>query len=162
QLLMQGIHPFAGRYVGSGEPAGLGERIAAGHWPYARGRRVPFVPNPHAPPLDTLPPRVQELMRRCFEDGHARSSLRPNAGTWHQALLASELELAACPANPKQHVYPRQQTACPWCALARVQGRDLFPSPEDVQAGRVGTPTAPPRPPEVLQIPLTPAPVVSE
>jgi hypothetical protein len=161
QLLMQGIHPFAGRYLDQGEPAALGERIAAGHWPYVRGRRVPYAPNPHAPPFETLPPRVQELMRRCFEDGHVRSSLRPGAAAWHQALLESEKELAACPANP-QHVFQRALRPCPWCALARRQGRDLFPSPEDVQAGRVGKRTAAPKPPEVIQVALTPAPMARD
>jgi serine/threonine protein kinase len=159
QLLMQGIHPFAGRYTGSGDPPGLSERIAAGHWPYARGRRVPFAPNPHAPPFDTLPPRIQELMRRCFEDGHARSALRPDAAAWHQALLESEKELARCPANPKQHVFNGFLHTCPWCAMARRQGRDLFPSPEDVEAGRVGSRPAPVKPPEVVQVALAPAPM---
>jgi hypothetical protein len=159
QLLMQGIHPFAGRYIEPGEPAGLGERIAAGHWPYVRGRRVPFAPNPHAPGFDTLPPQVQELMRRCFEDGHVRSSLRPSAAAWHQALQESESALAACPANSKQHIFARHLKSCPWCELARRQGRDLFPSPEEVQAGRVGIRRTAAKPPEIVQVPLAPAPM---
>ncbi|HYT90085.1 MAG TPA: hypothetical protein VEL76_15365 [Gemmataceae bacterium] len=159
QLLMQGIHPFAGRYTGQGEPGGLGERIAAGHWPYASSRRVPFAPNPHAPPFETLPPLVQALLRRCFEDGHARSSLRPTAASWHHVLLESEKALVACPANPKQHVFHREQKSCPWCSLAAVQGRDLFPSAEDVQAGRVGTRAATTRATEVVQVALAPAPL---
>src|SRR5262249_50101623 len=65
-------------------------------------------------------------------------------------------------ANPKQHVYPREQKACPWCVLARRQGRDLFPSAEDVAAGRVGARAAakaPAKAPEVLQAALAPAPM---
>ncbi len=159
QLLMQGIHPFAGRFVGQGEPAGLGERIAAGHWPYVQRRRVPYAPNPHAPPLEVLPAPVRDLMRRCFEDGHARSSLRPDAAAWLKAIMESEKGLLACPANPKQHVFHPGLKACPWCEMARRLGRDSFPSAEDVQAGRVGRrrPTA--RAPEVVQVPLAPAPL---
>jgi serine/threonine protein kinase len=159
QLLMQGIHPFAGRFADEGEPGEMSERIAAGHWPYVRRRRVPYTPNPHAPPFDVLPPQVQDLMRRCFEDGHARSILRPDATAWLKALQESEKELVACPANPKQHVFHRHQKACPWCDLARRQGRDLFPSAEDVQAGRVGSRVTAVKPPEVIQVAMAPAPM---
>ncbi len=162
QLLMAGIHPFAGRYIDVGEPGGLSERISAGHWPYALRRRVPYAPNPHAPPFETLPPRVQELMRRCFEDGHARSALRPDAAAWYECLLESEKEMVACPARPKQHVFHRQLKACPWCALAARQGRDLFPSEEDVQAGRVGVRPAPAKATEVVQVALAPAPMARD
>ncbi|HZT79366.1 MAG TPA: hypothetical protein VFA26_04045, partial [Gemmataceae bacterium] len=72
QLLMQGMHPFNGRFTGKGEPPPLHRRIAAGHWPYARGRPMPYEPNPLAPPFAVLPPPVQELMRLCFEEGHDR------------------------------------------------------------------------------------------
>jgi hypothetical protein len=136
QLLMQGIHPFAGRYTGPGEPAGLAERIAAGHWPYARSRPVPYLANPHAPPFEVLPPAVQELMRRCFEEGHVRSAVRPDAGAWQQALQQAEEEMVTCPVNG-QHLYHRGLRACPWCELARRQILDPFPSKEDVQAGKV-------------------------
>jgi hypothetical protein len=161
QLLMQGIHPFAGRFTGQCEPGSLSERIAAGHWPYVRGRRVPYAPNPHAPPPEVLPPKVQELMVRCFEEGHARSALRPSAAVWQQTLQESELELAACPTNA-QHRFHRQLQACPWCALAARQGRDLFPSVEDVQAGRVGPRPVVAKTPEIIQVPLVPAPMARD
>jgi formylglycine-generating enzyme required for sulfatase activity len=149
QLLMQGIHPFAGRFIGRGEPAGLPERIAAGHWPYAQTRKVPYSPNPHAPGFETLPPPVQELLRACFEGGHTRSALRPDAFRWRQALEQSERELTTCPANA-QHVYHRGLAVCPWCSLAQSRGSDPFavgpPSdvgarpPSDVAAGQ-GSPS---------------------
>src|SRR5262249_12787408 len=156
QLLMQGIHPFAGRYTGQGEPADLTGRIVAGHWPYVKRRSVPYLPNPHAPPFTVLPPQVQELMQRCFEDGHARQALRPSAAAWHQGLMEAEMELVSCPVNPQQHVYHRSQANCPWCALARGRGRDFFPSREDVEAGRVGARAAAP-PAEAVQVGLTAA-----
>src|SRR5262245_23173348 len=94
QLLMQGIHPFAGRLTGAGDAADLAERIALGQWPYARSRPVPYQPSPHAPPFATLPPPVHELMRRCFEEGHARSGRRPTAAEWQEALADAEPLLA--------------------------------------------------------------------
>ena len=79
QLLMQGTHPFAGRFTGEGEPETLGRRIAAGHWPFSRPPRGPYEPIPTAPPFAVLPFPVRELMRQCFEDGHARPSCAATA-----------------------------------------------------------------------------------
>jgi hypothetical protein len=155
QLLMQGVHPFAGRFTGQGEPATLDHRIAAGHWPYAQRRQVPYAPTPLAPPFSTLPPSVQALMRRCFEEGHARSGLRPDASTWFNTLKQVEQEMAACHANA-QHLFHRSLGECPWCRLAQVQKRDPFPSKEDVEAGRVGA-----APAAGAQVALTPAPMGS-
>ena len=56
-------------------------RIRAGHWPYARDE-VPVQPSPHAPPWEVLPPTVQTLMRRCFEEGHVDPRRRPSAEEW--------------------------------------------------------------------------------
>jgi DNA-binding helix-hairpin-helix protein with protein kinase domain len=128
QLLMQGVHPFAGRPLEHRDATDLATRIMAGQWPYARSRPVPFRPSPHAPPFESLPPAVQDLMRRCFEDGHARSMRRPSAAEWFTALSEAEQHLAACPVNP-QHVFSRHFQDCPWCRLTGRLGRDPFPAP---------------------------------
>jgi DNA-binding helix-hairpin-helix protein with protein kinase domain len=151
QLLMQGIHPFAGRLTEAGDAADLAERIALGQWPYARSRPVPYQPSPHAPPFATLPPPVQELMRRCFEDGHARSGRRPTAAEWQEALADAEPLLATCPAND-QHVYHNGLAACPWCALARRLGRDPFPARPPAQADLTTSVALPPRPAPVTGV----------
>jgi DNA-binding helix-hairpin-helix protein with protein kinase domain len=114
QLLMGGIHPFAGRYTGAGEPDSIQARIAVGHWPYAWLRTGPVQPSPHAPPWFALPPSVQELLRGCFEDAHAEPESRPSAAKWEQALEESEQELTTCP-HDGQHVYHRRLDRCPWC-----------------------------------------------
>jgi DNA-binding helix-hairpin-helix protein with protein kinase domain len=119
QLLMGGIHPFAGRYVGAGEPDSIASRIAAGHWPYAWLRTDPIQPSPHAPPWFALPPSVQELLRCCFEDAGAEPDLRPSAAQWEQALEEAEQELTTCP-HDGQHVYHRRLDRCPWCGLQSV------------------------------------------
>ncbi len=136
QLLMQGLHPFAGRFLGEGEPPPLPERIRAGHWPYALGRDGPFLPVPHAPPWEVLPPPAGELFFRCFEEGHADPGRRPSARAWKEALDAAGAGLAVCPAN-RQHHYPRGLDQCPWCIVARQQDYDPFPTAEQVQARRV-------------------------
>jgi DNA-binding helix-hairpin-helix protein with protein kinase domain len=128
QLLMEGTHPFAGRFTGAGEPGDLARRIALGQWPHARSRPVPYEPPPLAPPFATLPPPVQDLMRRCFEGGHARSVLRPTAAQWQEALTVAEQRLVQCPDNP-QHYTHAGMSECPWCRMARRLGRDPFPNP---------------------------------
>lgn len=125
QLLMQGLHPFAGVYTGRGEPTSVPARIAAGHWPYA-SRPTPFRPSPHAPPWEILPPAVGELFRLCFEEGHADPPRRPTARAWQRALREAEQQLRTCPANP-QHRFYQELAECPWCTIAVQQGRDPFP-----------------------------------
>jgi DNA-binding helix-hairpin-helix protein with protein kinase domain len=119
QLLMQGIHPFAGTSSGNGEPDSIAARIAAGHWPYAWRREGPIQPSPHAPPWFVLPPSVQELLRRCFEDAHEQPDLRPSAAEWQNALEEAERHLTTCP-QARHHVYHRGLDRCPWCGLSSV------------------------------------------
>jgi WD40 repeat protein len=151
QLLMQGVHPFAGRFTGQGEPLALAERIARGLWPYAVGRPVPYAPNPHAPPFATLPAALQELFRRCFEDGHVQAARRPAAAEWRDGLAAAEQELQTCAANG-QHRFARGLADCPWCDLGRRLGRDPFP-PRPAPPPPAPAPVAPPpeRPRPVLE-----------
>ena len=142
QLLMQGIHPFAGRCrepSGTAGPARLAgptdgscrapsgtdsiaARIAAGHWPYALLRAGAIQPSPHAPPWFALPPSVQELLRRCFEDAHDEPDLRPSAAQWQHALEEAEHELTTCP-HDAQHVHHRRLDRCPWCTPLSKGGR---------------------------------------
>jgi DNA-binding helix-hairpin-helix protein with protein kinase domain len=116
QLLMQGIHPFAGRCAGDGEADSIAARIAAGHWPYAWLRTPSIEPSPHAPPWFALPPSIQDLLRRCFEDAHAEPDLRPSAAQWQHALEEAEHELTTCPRDAL-HLYHRRLDHCPWCSL---------------------------------------------
>jgi len=138
QLLMQGMHPFNGIYTGKGDPPALAQRIHAGHFPYLRGRQIPYEPNPHAPPFAALPLPVQDLMLACFEEGHADPSARPSAARWQEALKESEKLLTVCGANP-QHLHPKDYEGCPWCELTQRYGRDPFPRPEDAIRPTNGT-----------------------
>lgn len=116
QLLMQGIHPFSGRCTGDSEADSLAARIAAGHWPYAWLQASSIEPSPHAPPWFALPPSVQELLRRCFEDAHTEPELRPSAAQWQHALEEAEQELTTCPGD-SLHLFHRKLDHCPWCGL---------------------------------------------
>ena len=61
-----------------------------------------------------LHPTLRALFTRCFEEGHANPDLRPDAGTWANALMQAEEALITCPFNA-QHRYGKHLTACPWC-----------------------------------------------
>jgi formylglycine-generating enzyme required for sulfatase activity len=168
QLLMEGTHPFAGRFQGRGDPPPYEERIAAGHFPYGQ-RPVPYAPAANALPFDVLHPTVQHLFLRCFDDGHSAPQARPDALTWRNTLDAARDALTTCTSNA-QHRYGSHLQACPWCErTARLGGRDPFPSQEAVRRrdhlrpvtpARVQAPprAAPPRPAPAPPPPTTPQP----
>ena len=135
QLLMEGTHPFAGIFSGTGDPPPYAERIAAGHFPHGT-RTVPYRPMPSAPPFSMLHAGLRRLFVRCFETGHDAPASRPTAQEWQDALGEAEAALILCPVNP-QHRYDAQNAACPWCERTRLLGgRDPFPSPSAVRQGR--------------------------
>jgi DNA-binding helix-hairpin-helix protein with protein kinase domain len=127
QLLMEGIHPFAGTHFGTGEPPALGERIAAGWFPYKPGHILKALPMPTSPRFDTLNNRVQELFLRCFVAAHNEPAKRPSPNDWQVALLEAENSLITCQVN-EQHQYTNTIRGCPWCERAELFGIDAFPS----------------------------------
>ncbi len=90
QLLMEGRHPFAGTWTGSGEPPSVGEKIRRGCFPYADKPVCPIEPPLNAALLATLPPDVAALMRRCFIEGHRQPSRRPTPERWRDTLGGAE------------------------------------------------------------------------
>jgi DNA-binding helix-hairpin-helix protein with protein kinase domain len=132
QLLMQGIHPFAGTCRAGNEPDSIPARIAAGHWPYAWLRTGPLQPSPHAPPWFVLPPSVQELLRRCFEDAHGEPDVRPSAAQWQHALEEAEHELTTC-TQDAEHLYHRALDRCPWCGLLSANRSPLSTGDKQVR-----------------------------
>ena len=160
-LLMEGPHPFAGRYQGSGDPPPYEARIAAGHFPYGR-RSVPYTPLPVAPPFDILHSTLQHLFIRCFQDGYTAPQVRPDALTWRTALDEARDALITCTINT-QHRYGSHLHACPWCErTARLGGRDPFPSQATVQRREHLRPATHARtmssPPQAPSPPIRPAP----
>jgi DNA-binding helix-hairpin-helix protein with protein kinase domain len=91
-LLMDGNHPFAARYMGTAGRQTQTQRIAQGQWPYSAGQKGAYRPRRQAPPLESLSPQLQGLMRDCFETGHKNPKRRPTADDWHRALAQAESE----------------------------------------------------------------------
>jgi WD40 repeat protein len=134
-LLMEGTHPYAGVYRGSGDPPLYGERILSGHFTYSAKQKIPYRPAKLATSFDIIDPILRQLFIQCFEDGHKDASKRPSAQTWQNAIQEAERNLITCPTND-QHRYGVHLGECPWCKRSKeLGGRDPFPSTEDVKKG---------------------------
>ena len=159
-LLMEGTHPFGGLYLGSGEPPNLEESIAAGFFPYSLNKTVPFRPRPSAPSFDILHPTLQRLFVQCFEEGHTKPQVRPDARTWQSVLRDAEAALVSCSTNA-QHHYSSHLSDCPWCErTAQLHGRDPFPSQEAVRRREHLQPLSPRKAPTPRPAPIIPPPPV--
>lgn len=158
QLLMEGTRPFAGIYNGVGDPPVYIERIARGYFPYD-GNPLNDPP-PLSPPFGLLHPRLRELFRQCFVDGHSDPRRRPEAETWYHALKDCESALTTCSCNP-QHHYFKHCDECPWCARARrfasVMPPDWDPFPSPGNARGSATPNTTSVPPPASAPPPAPA-----
>ena len=124
QLLMQGYHPFAGRWRAAAEPPGVARRIQQGL--YAYGGAGPIGPPPGAPDPRVLPREVAGALQRAFGPGIADPQSRPSAAQWVDLLDEAAAHLQTCRLRP-EHAYPQGLRACPWCAAER-RGQDFFPA----------------------------------
>ncbi len=156
KLLMEGTHPFDGRYRGAGDPPLVEARIAAGHFPHG-SRIVPYAPKPSAPPFDILHPELRRLSALCFEVGQTQPPLRPTAKDWRDALITAANALQTCAVND-QHHYGDHLKSCPWCELAQRLKRDSFPSKQAIGQGtHLLSATPAPTPRSVASAPSTSA-----
>jgi uncharacterized repeat protein (TIGR01451 family) len=125
KMLMEGNHPYKGKWVGQGDPPSIQESIQHNYCPYIPLSTWQVKVPPLAPPISTLPPIVQSLIIRCFDRGHHN---RPTASEWYQTLKQAGQSLTVCQQNPK-HYYSDHLSNCPWCERKTLlNGRDPFPS----------------------------------
>jgi hypothetical protein len=136
QVLLDGEHPFRGRWRGSGETPAVPDLAARGIW--AGQDDGPLQPPRAAAGGRLLPPGIISLFRQAFEDGAANPLARPTAAAWHQALAALAGDLVACAADPG-HVYPASMQACPWCGHPRPSRRPAEGSPGPAAGDEAGT-----------------------
>jgi eukaryotic-like serine/threonine-protein kinase len=128
QLLQNGAHPFEGPTSAHAPPHGVTPNIDAGRTRFAEGRLAGGEPVPTHPawlPVETLPPDLLRLARRCLIDGRADRSARPAPRAWADAL--HRVMFAQCELRTS-HVYGADLPSCPWCAHARGGQPDPFPA----------------------------------
>ncbi len=137
QLLMEGVHPFAGIWRGGGEPPDIAARIRGGQFPYRRGTQI--APPPRGLDFDVLPPGLRRLAWRTFTTGVRRPGARPAAAEWVEALERADAGLRTCDRS-LHHVFGDHQRRCPWCARFDDGLPDPFPGP----SGKSGLERRPP------------------
>jgi len=138
QLLMEGSHPFRARWLGGGDPPPIEERIRQGCFPYVKSPPCPVAP-PRTLSLDMLHPRVADLVRRCFVDGHHDPRRRPPPGEWERAITEAEKTLVTC---RNGHYYSNHLRTCPRCGAKRKGARVPLRSPQPVAPPPVPPPLA--------------------
>lgn len=149
QLLAEGSHPFRLRWLGSGEPPDLEAAIRTGAFPHGSGHPM-AAPPPGAPGIETLPPALAALFRRCFVDGHRDPAARPAPGEWATALAEAERGLRAC---DRGHWHAGHLAACPYCAMTTAIVRAPSPPPPAVDRPSRAAGHAPRRSPTPLPVP---------
>ena len=86
QLLMDGRHPYAGRWLGNDDAPTLEKSIRQGYFPYSRPSAV-MQPPPQAPSLASLEPGLAALFERAFGATATSFLNRPSGEEW--AVLLS-------------------------------------------------------------------------
>ncbi len=127
QLLMEGHHPYSGRFTGRGEPPAIEGNISRGNFLHSQNKRVPLVDGPGFAPWHTLDESIRNLFGLCFETGHDRRTIRPPPDMWQKTLTQAAESLAGCAQNDR-HLHFSHNQVCPWCDRRNMLGgRDPFP-----------------------------------
>ncbi|MGW7428284.1 hypothetical protein ACWGIN_01915 [Streptomyces sp. NPDC054861] len=121
QLLMAGLHPFAGHPADGSDYLSLDDNLLRGRCRLLD--RTSVVLPRSAPPADLLPRRLTELFRAAF------GGRRPPAAVWARELAAARAQgrLTVCATRPT-HVHTVERPWCPWCDQA-ARGAESYPGP---------------------------------
>jgi hypothetical protein len=127
-ILMEGVHPYSGIWLGPGDPPSMEARIKGGDCPYVKNGNVR--PMPISANFEILPESVRQLFIDSFLDGHNTPWKRPTALAWHTTLTAVSGALAKCKRN-NYHSFSKHLKKCPWCERAGLLGGfDAFSGPQ--------------------------------
>jgi serine/threonine protein kinase len=105
QLLMDGRHPYAGRWLGSDDAPTIEKSIRQGYFPYGRPSAV-MQPPPQAPSLSSLEPGLAALFERAFGATTASFLNRPSGEEW--AVLLSRTTPTAPIRQARPHAAPHK------------------------------------------------------
>jgi DNA-binding helix-hairpin-helix protein with protein kinase domain len=114
-LLFMGRHPFAGKFLGSGEMP-IEKAIAEQRFAFARdAQRTQMLPPPACITLDHVPQEIGDLFISAFgPDGIGGG--RPDGRRWIAQLDALASRLIVC-SNNKAHLFFNGLSSCPWCPI---------------------------------------------
>jgi len=102
-------------------------------------------------PLRVIHPKLQELFKKCFNDGHKDATQRPSAEEWSAALKLAINDLTSC-GKVDTHKYSRTYGKCYWCERKLLLNIDIFQGetpkpkikPQPIKGKTVFNPTSPP------------------
>ena len=124
-LLLMGRHPFAGRFLGSGD---MPVERAIGEYRFAfsaHSQALQMQPPPNSLALSELPEDVAGLFEQAFSASGALDSGRPKAVNWVESLEALSRDLVKCRRN-SSHLYYKKNPKCPWCRIEDVSTVAFF------------------------------------
>ncbi len=117
-LLFMGRHPFAGRFLGSGEMP-IERAIGEFRFAFARNsNQRQMQPPPGCLGLADLPQQLGDGFELAFSSAGAQNGRSP-AKQWAEQLTDLESKLRICSAN-SAHTYFRDLTSCPWCRIEKM------------------------------------------
>ncbi len=124
-LLCMGRHPYAGRFLGTGEVP-IEKAITEFRYAYSSSSAIlQMSPPPQTLDLRSVIPSVAGLFERAFLKGSAAPSARPTAHEWYCALQNLGSGLISCTLDVG-HKYPKSLSSCPWCGLQRDGAPNFF------------------------------------
>ena len=124
-LLFMGRHPFAGRYLGSGEMP-LERAIRECRFAYAASAAsAQMSPPPFALRLGHLHAGVGALFEKAFSPDARTNDTRPRPKDWVCALDALEKSVKKCP-SWSGHFFYSSLSHCPWCEIMNGGGPNFF------------------------------------
>jgi DNA-binding helix-hairpin-helix protein with protein kinase domain len=123
ELLFMGRHPYAGGFLGSGDPS-LEQKIARYLFAYGSGASARHMRQPpNSLQLEAVSQPVASMFESAFVEAGAKG--RPEALEWATALSGLLKSLKPCPIH-QSHYYFSGLTACPWCEIEGKVGISLF------------------------------------
>jgi|LakMenEpi03Aug12_release.lakeMendotaPanAssembly.Ray.scaffolds.fasta_scaffold24786_7 DNA-binding helix-hairpin-helix protein with protein kinase domain len=105
--LLCGIHPFTGSCITPYEKCnGLADMVQNGLFPNGlKSSYFKVIPPPHNK-FKNLDSVVQELFKRCFNEGHSNPNNRPNADEWCRSLSPQQVIQINRPLPSSTVIYP--------------------------------------------------------
>ena len=105
--ILFGIHPFTGSCSRPYEKCnGLADMVENGLFPNGlKSSYFKVIPPPHNK-FKNLEPVVQELFKRCFNEGHNNPNQRPNADEWCRSLSPQKVIQINRPLPSSTVIYP--------------------------------------------------------
>ncbi len=124
ELLFMGRHPYAGKYMGSGELS-LEQKIKRHLFAYGKTAASLMVEQPqNTLTMSAVTASIGEMFERAFLE-LGGGSRRPSAEDWVIALTELGKLLIPCRSS-RSHWYLGALRQCPWCVLEANSGTSLF------------------------------------